>query len=238
MPRYTAVASALSVLVLAGCAEHLPTPPAIAASSASAALQRSADAGLTLHPSGFGEESYAAWKAKEGKTDDHGNADHALYFQKMVPTATVAAGIAVIDGVSGLPASAIAGLSWEHRTDGHCGAGAPRWNLGLEAPDGTRFTVFLGCAAAAKGPITTDDQGRTWIRDTYPGLGVGGIAAQIEAATGLPVADLTVRSLLIVFDEGNDVGPGFVYLDNITVTIGTETTVFTGPMDNGDGDGR
>jgi hypothetical protein len=43
-----------------------------------------------------------------------------------------------------------------------------------------------------------------------------------------------VRSLIIVFDEGNDLGfPGYVHLDNITVAINEQPTVFTGPMDNG-----
>jgi hypothetical protein len=202
------------------------------------ALQREGNDGLTLHPSGFGPESYAAWKAKEGRADSRGNGDHALYFQKMVPTTTVAAGIAVIEGVQGLPASAITGLSWEHRMDGHCGAGAPRWNLGLTSPTGQQFTVFLGCLAAAHTPAGTDDQGRAWIRDSYPGVGVGSIADQVLAATALPVTGLTVRSLIIVFDEGNDLGfPGYVPLDNITVAINGVGTVFTGPMDNGQGDG-
>ena len=51
---------------------------------------------LTSHPSGFGKGSYAAWKAKEGLPDTSGNANQALYLQKMVPTATFAAGIVVV----------------------------------------------------------------------------------------------------------------------------------------------
>jgi len=39
----------------------------------------------------------------------------------------------------------------------------------------------------------------------------------------------TVTSLAIVFDEGTDVGPGFVFLDNITVNAKT----WTSPHDNG-----
>jgi hypothetical protein len=29
----------------------------------------------------------------------------------------------------GLPADELTGLAWDHRDDGHCGAGAPRWNI-------------------------------------------------------------------------------------------------------------
>jgi hypothetical protein len=50
--------------------------------------------GLTLHPSGFGKKSQASWKAKQGQADSKGNANHALLFEKGVPTATFAAAIA------------------------------------------------------------------------------------------------------------------------------------------------
>jgi hypothetical protein len=235
MLRQAAAATTLALAFgLAGCADQVPTDVGLSRAAAAALVQQGGADHLTLHPSGFGEKSYAAWKAQEGQSDSRGNADHALYFQKMVPTTTVAAGIAVIEGVEGLTASAITGLSWEHRPDGHCGAGAPRWNLGLEGPAGQRFTVFLGCAAAIHTPGGTDDEGRVWIRDSYPGVGVGSIADQVLAQTDFPVGALRVRSLLIVFDEGNELLlRGFVHLDNITVSVNNNATVFTGPMDNG-----
>jgi hypothetical protein len=233
MKRQASIGTVLLVLGLTACPDATSTSPTSAtAADAAMRLRQAGDARLKLHPNGFGRRSYSAWKAQEGRPDSQGEGDHALYFQKMVPTPTVAAGIAVIDGVSGQPASAITGLSWEHRSDGHCGAGAPRWNLGLVSADGRRFTVFLGCAAAAHTPAGTDERGREWIRDSYPGAAID---AQILAQTGLPSSTpgLTVRSLIIVFDEGNDLGlPGFVHLDNITVAINGEETVFTGPMDN------
>jgi hypothetical protein len=233
------IGTVLLLFGLTGCPDATSTSPVTArASDAALRLQQAGDVKLTLHPSGFGRRSYAAWKAQEGRPDSEGTANTALYFQKMVPTPTVAAGLAVIQGVAGLPASAITGLSWEHRIDGHCGAGAPRWNLGVTAPNGQRFTVFLGCAAAAHTPAGTDDAGRAWIRDSYPGVGTGGVvvgspADFILAQTGFEASDLTVRSLIIVFDEGNDLGfPGYVHLDNITVSVDGTPHVFTGPMDN------
>jgi hypothetical protein len=233
MKREASIGTVLLVLGLSGCPDASSTSPMSAtAADAALRLQQASDTDLKLHPSGFGKRSYSAWKAEEGRPDTEGSGDHALYFQKMVPTATVAAGVAAIHGVGGAPASAITGLSWEHRADGHCGAGAPRWNLGLVSPTGRRFNVFLGCAASVHTPAGTDDQGREWIRDSYPGAA---IAAQILAQTGLPASTLgfSVRSLLIVFDEGNDLGfPGYVHLDNITVAINGQETVFTGPMDN------
>src|SRR5436309_1698563 len=99
---------------------------------------------LTLHPSGFGPMSYSAWKAQQGEPDRTGSSNQALYFQKFTSTATNAAGVAVIKGLENLPAGELTGLSWEHRDDGHCGAGAPRWDVFVENM-GVKRTVFLGC---------------------------------------------------------------------------------------------
>jgi hypothetical protein len=183
----------------------------------------------TLHPSGFGPHSYASWKAGEGLPDNTGNKDQALYLQKMTSTATLAAGVVLIRGFEGMPADAITGLSWDHRTDGHCGAGAPRWNIGLTDSAGNDSVVFLGCYAASH-----SQNGDDWCRDTQPGPGLS--------------PTLTIRYLAIVFDEGTDtpnppplgctqdgLAGGFVYLDNITVEVNGVPHVWTSASDNGNG---
>ena len=137
----------------------------------------------------------------------------------MVATPVFAAGFAVIDGLQGQPATTLTALSWEHRTDGWCGAGAPRWNVGVTDASGDH-TVFLGCNAATHAPGGTDG----WTSDSYSSAD---IAAAIKAV-GVDPANATISSLAIVFDEGTDVGPGFVFLDNITVN----TTVWTSPSGN------
>lgn len=189
---------------------------------------------LTLHPNGFGPESYAAWKAKQGQPDSEGEGDHALYFQKMVPTATVAAGIAVITGFKNtpVPVASLSGLSWEHRLDGHCGAGAPRWDVSVRGASGTRYTLFLGCAAAVHSPGSAPD----WLKDSYTGAAIVAVGAANAGITDLvALGDInagTIAGLSIVFDEGNDQGQGFVFLDNITVAIDGLPHTWTGPMDN------
>jgi hypothetical protein len=184
---------------------------------------------LTLHPSGFGEKSRANWKAGAGLPDSTGNANQALYMQKMVTTPTNAAGVVLIKGLEGQPASAITGLSWDHRIDGHCGAGAPRWNIGIRDALGNNSVVFLGCNAATHTPVTAQPR---WCHDKQP--------APLLAATS------TIRYLAIIFDEGNDtpnppptgcgqeqfVG-GFIYLDNITVELNGEPHIWTSASDNG-----
>lgn len=215
-----------ALLAISACADRTVSGPTLDASRAASAAN--ARSGLELHPSGFGENSYAAWKAQEGQPDSKGGANMALYFQKLTSTATVAAGIAQITGFEGQPLSAVTGLSWEHRIDGWCGAGAPRWTFIVSDQSGDRGVIHLGCAAA----LHSAGSEAGWMRDSY--AFPGGIDASLiqplsttfDAATGV-----TISSLLIVFDEGNEYGPtsGFVYLDNITVNA----KVFTSPADNG-----
>jgi hypothetical protein len=129
--------------------------------------------------------------------------------------------------IEGLPTAELTDLSWERRTDGHCGAGAPRWNVVVEGASGTEYTLFLGCLAATHSP----GSGTGWLKDSYTGPGILTVgAANSGNTTNLPdIQAGTITALYIIFDEGTDHGPGYVYLDNITVN----DKVFTGPMDNG-----
>jgi hypothetical protein len=195
----------------------------------------------TLHPAGFGTMSYSAWKAQQGTPDDQGSANQALYFQKMTSTTTVAAGVAVINGLEGLPASELTGLSWWHREDGHCGAGAPRWNIGVQDGSGNHYTVFLGCNAAQHSETGAVTNGFGWCKDTQSSP-----SDAIQSQTGMNPSSLTITGLAIVFDEGNDVpnpppagcnqqgmAGGFVYLDNIDVQVSGIDHCWTSANDNG-----
>lgn len=202
-----------------------------------------ANSKLTLHPAGFGQKSYSAWKAKQGLPDTKGADDQALYFQKMTVTTTFAAGVAVIRGIAGTPAEDLTGLSWDHREDGHCGAGAPRWNVVFrEESTGNTGILFLGCNAAAHAELGMYG-GHGWCRDTQPSP-----AAAIATQTGQPATDFEIVGLSILFDEGNDtpnpppvgcqqeqLDGGFVHLDNITVEVDGVTHCWTGANDNGAG---
>jgi hypothetical protein len=170
-----------------------------------------------LHPNGFGVHSYAAWKAQQGLPDSSGAKNQALYFQKDTVTATFAAGVAVIDGFEGQDTAAILPLGFDWRMDGHCGAGAPRFNVRIQPPFTTdpmlRQTIFVGCLAMAQGSSKVDAHGRLWQQKIFAG----------------PLPPGTITSLSIMFDEGTDQGAGFVYLDNIQVG----TKVWTSATDNG-----
>lgn len=208
---HTLIPTVVACLAISACADAVSAPPMNAPTASVAGTSARSD--LTLHPDGFGEKSYAAWKAQEGLQDSHGNANQALYFQKMTATTTFAAGVARITGLEGQPVTAITGLQWERRDIGWCGAGAPRWNIYVTGPNDFRTTVFLGCAGAVHVP---DAQNPGWTIDTFPGLGAA-LAAVVPA--GQSPLDFTIDGLSIVFDEGNDLSPlsGFVFLDNIVV---------------------
>jgi hypothetical protein len=132
------------------------------------------------------------WVTHEGLPDS-GRSDHALYLQKIGPTADISAAGAEVDGVEG---TQLVELGFDVRNDGHCGAGAPRFNV-VTTDD---VTHFFGCVYGTHTPVNAD-----WTRVRFTG------------ADGLPpvLPGDTVQSVDIVFDEGTDVGQGFVYLDNI-----------------------
>ena len=177
---------------------------------------------FTLHPSGFGEHSYSAWKGQEGLPDSTGGKNQALYFQKDTPTPTFAAGVAVFKGFEGMSSSAVLPLKFWYGTDGHCGAGAPRFNVRIETAPNVRQTVFVGCAAMVPGGTAAAPNGRIFQEKTFAG----------------PLPAGTIVSLAIVYDEGNDfgfpcpdLGNSCVYLDNIQVG----SHVWTSASDNGNG---
>ena len=210
-------------LALASCDGTATAPP----------LRPSFDAGggqgLNLRAGGFGEGSLGAWKSQQGQPDTKGNGNFALYFQKLTTTATNAAGFAVISGVAGQSFSDL-NLSWLHRNDGHCGAGAPRWNVGVTGHGGTAYTVFLGCAHADQTAFAPG-----WISDAFSPTAISAQLTDVLGFNSDQAADIeagTITSLAIIFDEGTDTGPdftGFVFLDNITAN----GKIFTSPGDNG-----
>jgi hypothetical protein len=192
-----------------------------------------ADAGLKLHPNGFGKQSQAKWAAKEGLPDSNTNTNFALYLQKGVPTNVVAAGVARVSGLEGESIAALTGLEWERRLDSYCGAGAPRWSLLVRGNDGHVYSVFFSCFYASHLPPSSDPT--HWIRDSFDATAIQAQIQQNVTEQGGTVATLTgatIEGLIIVLDEGPDT---FAYLDNIKVSTTSTSKTWTGPMDNGSG---
>lgn len=144
--------------------------------------------------------------------------NEGLLMAKTGPTSNDAAAVAVLDGVQG---TVLTELGYDVRKPGvsvdprgsHCGAGAPRFDITLL--DGSSY--FLGCNSPAA-PVQQPGVG--WLR-----LRWGGTVPLVAFSrqTGLPtvVGSSPVKSLSIVFDEGQDTGGpdnfGIAVLDNIDV---------------------
>jgi hypothetical protein len=141
-----------------------------------------------------------------------------LLLAKTGPTPNVAAAVAEVKGVRG---KTLTELGYDIRKPSgpsskrgsHCGAGAPRFNI--ETADGGFY--FLGCNSPAADAVTV---GQGWSRlrwgGTFPLMA-------FDVNNGFALVDIkgkTLKSLTIVFDEGQDTGPdnfGLAVLDNIDV---------------------
>src|SRR2546426_12138382 len=99
-----------AALVLVACRE--PASPASSSSPSTrpAFAVGGGESGLSLHPGGLGEQSFAKRGPHEGEPDANVNTNQAVDFQKIVATAGVDARFPVIDGLQGEPAAALIGL--------------------------------------------------------------------------------------------------------------------------------
>ena len=117
-------------------------------------------------------------------------------------------------------------LGFDYRTGGHCGAGAPRFNV--VTTSGTRY--FFGCIYGLHAPAPQDPLQWTRVRFVAPTPG----------AEGFVFGSSEVQSISIVFDEGTDTaspddpnGVGLAVLDNIDIN---GNLITRGPGNSGDND--
>ena len=107
-----------------------------------------------------------------------------VFLAKNCTTATnAAAGVDIVSPIEGQDISTLTELNFDYQNSGHCGAGAPRFNVVVA-------TYFLGCAG---GMLT--DLGNGW---THVEFG----PAEFTAA-GIPTTG-TIDDISIIFDEGTD----------------------------------
>ena len=146
--------------------------------------------------------SEATWSSKIGLADANGKANHGLYLSKMASTPTNVAAGAEVNFVGTLTE-----LGFDFRNDGHCGAGAPRFNV--YTTSGVYY--FYGCMYGVHTPVPGQPN---WTRVRFA-------AADGFASDGSPALtsfeDVVVTGIDIVFDEGTDVGVGYAVLDNIDI---------------------
>ena len=156
-------------------------------------------AGVATYPSTIINGTFADPGCPTGDPKDKENA--GLVLIKTGPTSNNAAAGAELKGVKGLT---LTELGYDIRSGGHCGAGAPRFNV--QATDGFHF--IGGCSNG-----TVPFSSPAWKRVRFD---------PANPAQAFPViaSGATVISIEIVFDEGTDTGSdfsGLAVLDNIDV---------------------
>jgi hypothetical protein len=167
----------------------------------------------TFDPEATGIVS-SKWVTHQG-LGDAGKSDHALVLQKLGPTATVASAGAAISKVKNL---VLTELGFDYEVGGHCGAGAPRYNVTLT--DGSVF--FLGCSHGDVVGTMADSQGDVWNRVRFADADAVYAGGPTAVWPGFGVAE--VQAISVVFDEGTDTpglpagtSAGLVRLDNLDV---------------------
>jgi hypothetical protein len=137
------------------------------------------------------------------KKDDH----EGLLLSKNGPTPDCSSAGATIKHVDHLLVTAGLQLGFDVRNGGHCGAGAPRFNV---VTSDSVFHFVGGCANGTSSPAPQDPVGWTRVRID--------VTSASQAFPAL-IPGTYIKSIEIVYDEGTDVGPGggLVVLDNIYV---------------------
>jgi hypothetical protein len=156
--------------------------------------------------------------------DDRDKKVEGLLLAKTGPTTNFAAAGASITGVKGITLTEIGydirkPLAFSDPRGSHCGAGAPRFNVVTQ----DNIIHFIGCSSP---PPVSQQIGNGWLRLRW------------NPATAFPpiAPTETVKSISIVFDEGQDLsgGPdqfGLAVLDNIDIN---GTLVGRGPTGGGE----
>jgi hypothetical protein len=146
------------------------------------------------------------WVKNLGLPDDKGGGNYGLLLSKNGMTTVNAAATVTIDVRNLLRDTDLTSVGYDVRMGGHCGAGAPRFNVVTQ--DGV--THFIGCSSPA--PLLVPG---------VPASGWTRVRHLNMSAAYPPIAPGSrVKSIAIVFDEGTDVGPdysGLVILDNIFI---------------------
>jgi hypothetical protein len=163
--------------------------------------------------------SVSAGACATGDGEDTQNT--GLLFAKSGATPDNVAAFATITGL-GHPAPLEFG--YDIRNGGHCGAGAPRFNVVTN----DNVLHFIGCNSPAPTSVTT---GLGWTRLRW-GDQVNSI---MPPAVPAFLPGNTIKNVALVFDEGIDTGPDFtgaVVLDNIdinTVLVGRQKCTHAPP---------
>lgn len=160
-----------------------------------------------------------------------------LLLSKNGPTTDCSSAGARITGVRGMTVDATYALGFDYRNGGHCGAGAPRFNVVATPPTGPNTFHFVGgCANGEATQAPQDPEQWTRVRFTA--------AQQFPPIT----PGSRIVSITLLYDEGTDTasvqdpnGVGLAVVDNVFINgafIRTGTGIADGTRGEHDSDGR
>ena len=177
--------------------------------------------------------------ALNGTPDTADDPHRGLLLSKNGPSPDCSSAGARITGVRGMAVDPTFTLGFDYRNGGHCGAGAPRFNVVARPPTGPNTFHFVGgCANGVQTPAPQDPA--EWTRARF------GAAQQFPP---IPPGSRIV-SITLLYDEGTDTpsvqdpnGVGLAVVDNIFINgeyirTGSGVADGTGGDENRDDRGR
>jgi len=120
-----------------------------------------------------------------------------LLLSKNGPTADCSAAGAEIKGVKGMVVTAGFELGFDYRNGGHCGAGAPRFNVSYTLPGGSDDFSFVGGCANDSTPTAAPQDPLQWSRVRFQ------TSSPAESFPPIP-AGSRIQSITLILDEGTD----------------------------------
>ncbi len=176
----------------------------------------------------------AAWLRGMGLPDDGGpnattprDRHTGLLLSKNGPTADCSSSGARINGVKGMTVDATFALGFDYRNGGHCGAGAPRFNVVAKLGSAAETFHFVGGCSNDTAPTSAPQDPAQWTRVRFQA------ANPAESFPVIPLGSKIV-SISILYDEGTDtatsdtLGVGLAVIDNIYIN---GQIITSGPRD-------
>lgn len=165
----------------------------------------------------------AAWLGGMGLPDNGGpnattpkDRHSGLLLSKNGPTPDCSSSGARITGVRGMTVTATSELGFDYRNGGHCGAGAPRFNVVARPASGPDTFHFVGGCSNDSTPTPAPQDPAQWTRVRF------GLSNSAESFPIVPPGSRIV-SISILYDEGTDIatsdtlGVGLAVIDNIFI---------------------
>ena len=124
-----------------------------------------------------------------------------LVLSKNGPTPDCSAAGASIRGAEGAVVTPTFELGYDYRNGGHCGAGAPRFNVSYTLPSGGEGFSFVGGCANDSSAIPAPQDPAQWSRVRFE------TSNPAESFPPIPPGS-RIERISLIFDEGTDVPTG------------------------------